>query len=44
MGVEAQVDQGWFKWLGFKGEFVGMKGFGSSGPCKTCFEKFRHYR
>jgi transketolase len=40
VGVEAQVDQGWYKWLGFKGEFVGMKGFGSSGPCKTCFEEF----
>lgn len=40
VGVEAQVEQGWFKWLGLKGEFVGMKTFGASGPAKTCFENF----
>ena len=40
VGVEAGVDQGWYKWLGTKGQFVGMQGFGSSGPYATCFEQF----
>ena len=40
VGVEAGVDQGWYKWLGLKGEFIGMSSFGASGPQQTCFEKF----
>ncbi|MFC1760875.1 transketolase C-terminal domain-containing protein, partial [Planctomycetota bacterium] len=40
VGVEAGVEQGWYKWLGLKGEFVGMKSFGASGPAAICFEKF----
>jgi len=40
VGVEASVRMGWDRWIGDKGEFVGMHSFGSSGPFKTCFEKF----
>jgi len=40
VGVEAQIELGWHKWIGDKGIFIGMSGFGKSGPFKTCFEKF----
>jgi transketolase len=40
VGVEAGVRMGWDRWIGDNGEFVGMLGFGASGPFKTCFEKF----
>jgi len=40
VGVEAGIRMGWDRWIGDNGEFVGMPGFGASGPAKTCFEKF----
>lgn len=40
VGVEAGIRMGWDRWIGTYGEFVGMQGFGASGPFKTCFEKF----
>ncbi|UCC99840.1 MAG: transketolase, partial [Phycisphaerales bacterium] len=40
VGVEAGVEQGWNKWLGEKGAFIGMSSFGASAPAKVCFEKF----
>jgi transketolase len=40
VGVEAGVEQGWHKYLGEKGVFVGMSSFGASAPAKVCFEKF----
>ncbi|HUV65631.1 MAG TPA: transketolase, partial [Sedimentisphaerales bacterium] len=40
VGVEAGVDQGWHKYLGEKGAFIGMSSFGASAPGKVCFEKF----
>jgi transketolase len=40
VGVEAGIRMGWDRWIGDNGEFVGMLGFGASGPSKTCFEKF----
>ncbi len=40
VGIEAGIDQGWYKWLGSNGIFIGMSTFGASAPCKTCFEKF----
>ncbi len=40
VGIEAGVDQGWYKYIGDKGAFIGMSGFGVSGPQKACFEKF----
>jgi transketolase len=40
VGIEAGVRQGWDKWLGDKGVFVGMSSFGTSAPGAVCFEKF----
>jgi len=40
VGIEAAVEQGWYKYIGDSGEFVGMSSFGASAPAKTCFEKF----
>jgi transketolase len=40
VAVEAGIEQGWSKYLGDKGIFVGMSSFGASAPAKVCFEKF----
>jgi len=40
VGVEAGVETGWWKWLGDRGEFVGLSSFGASAPGKVCLEKF----
>jgi len=40
VGIEAGVEQGWWKWLGCEGVFVGMSSFGASAPAVVCFEKF----
>jgi len=40
VGIEAGVRQGWDKWLGAAGVFIGMSSFGASAPGKICFEKF----
>jgi transketolase len=40
VGIEAGVEQGWHKYLGEKGIFIGMSSFGASAPGKVCFEKF----
>jgi transketolase len=40
VGIEAGVEQGWVKYLGDKGIFIGMSSFGASAPGKVCFEKF----
>lgn len=40
VGIEAGVEQGWHKYIGDKGIFIGMSGYGVSGPQKACFEKF----
>ncbi len=40
VGVEAALENGWWKYLGTNGEFVGMSSFGASAPGGTCFEKF----
>lgn len=40
VAVEAGVDQGWHKYIGLKGKFVGMSSFGASAPCNTCYENF----
>ena len=41
VAVEAAVVQGWEKYLGDKGGFVGMTGFGSSAPAEKLFQHFR---
>jgi transketolase len=40
VAVEAGISQGWHRFLGEKGEFVGMNRFGASAPYKTLYEKF----
>ena len=40
VGVEALSSFGWGGLLGLSGEFVGMKGFGASGPGSRIFEYF----
>ena len=40
VGVEAAVRLGWDRYLGEDGGFVGMVGFGASGPEQELFEHF----
>jgi transketolase len=40
VGVELGVEQGWRKWLGPRGRFLGMNRFGASAPVKVLLEKF----
>jgi len=40
IGVEAAIEQGWSKWLGTNGQFIGMTGFGASGPAEELYEHF----
>ncbi|EAQ80862.1 transketolase [Blastopirellula marina] len=40
VAVEAGVRQSWDKYLGFRGRFVGMKGFGASAPADELFPYF----
>ena len=40
IAVEAALEQGWRKYIGIDGKFIGMKSFGASAPGGTCFEKF----
>jgi hypothetical protein len=40
VAVEAAVQQGWERWIGEDGGFVGMRSFGASGPEQELFEHF----
>ncbi len=40
IGIEAGVRQGWDRWLGDCGVFIGMHSFGTSAPAGKCFEHF----
>lgn len=40
VAVEAGIQMGWEKYIGDKGEFIGIKTFGESAPYKVCYEKF----
>jgi len=40
IGVEAAARQGWERWLGPDGVFVGMEGFGASAPAGDLYETF----
>jgi transketolase len=40
VGVEAAVRQGWDAYLGPQGGFVGMTGFGASGPAEELYQRF----
>jgi transketolase len=40
VGCEAALRFGWDRWLGERGAFVGMSGFGASGPAETLYRHF----
>ncbi len=40
IAIEAAVNSGWHEWLGEDGVFIGMSGFGASGPFE---ELYRHF-
>jgi transketolase len=40
VGVEAAMKFGWERWLGDRGAFVGMTGFGASGPADVLYQHF----
>jgi len=40
IAVEAAVRDGWDRWLGPQGTFIGMQGFGASGPYEELYEHF----
>jgi len=40
IGIEAAVRDGWDRWIGPDGVFIGMPGFGASGPYE---ELYRHF-
>ncbi len=40
VAVEAAISMGWEKFIGQKGIFVGMKGFGASAPADRLFKEF----
>ncbi len=40
VAVEAAVEFGWERWLGAGGAFIGMHGFGASGPAQHLYKHF----
>jgi transketolase len=40
VGCEAALGFGWERWLGERGGFVGMTGFGASGPAEVLYRHF----
>ncbi len=38
--VEAAISQGWERWLGSAGRFIGMQSFGASAPYKQLYQHF----
>ena len=40
IAIEAAVRQGWDRFIGTDGIFIGMHGFGASGPYKDVYEHF----
>lgn len=40
IACEAAVSQGWDKYIGSSGGFIGMTGFGASAPCQDLYEHF----
>jgi len=40
VGIEAAARLGWDRWIGERGEFIGMKSFGASGPADALFRHF----
>ena len=40
VGIEAAIGFGWDRWLGARGAFIGMEGFGASAPGEALFPHF----
>jgi len=40
VAIEAGIEMSWLKLLGDKGRFIGMHGFGASGPAEKLYEHF----
>ncbi|WP_295206913.1 transketolase [uncultured Brevundimonas sp.] len=40
VAVEAAIKQGWERFIGENGAFIGMTGFGASAPAEVLYEKF----
>jgi transketolase len=40
VAIEAAEQFGWDKYLGLRGKFVGMRGYGASAPYATLFKHF----
>ena len=40
VAVEAGVRQGWERFIGEKGVFIGMTGFGASAPAELLYKHF----
>ena len=40
IGIEAAARLGWDRWIGERGEFIGMSSFGASGPADALFRHF----
>jgi transketolase len=40
IAIEAAVRQGWDRYVGRDGGFIGMAGFGASAPAPILFDKF----
>jgi len=40
LAVEAAATQSWYRYVGLKGDVIGMDRFGASAPAKVLFEKF----
>ena len=40
VGIETGVRTGWERYIGPRGEFVGMSSFGASAPGQVVYEKF----
>ena len=40
IAIEAGVRTGWDRFIGVDGSFIGMTGFGASGPAEQLYEKF----
>ncbi len=40
IAIEAGIRQGWDRFIGNKGTFIGMTGFGASGPYKELYKHF----
>ena len=40
VGIEAAMRFGWDRWIGSDGVFIGMRGFGASGPADVLYRHF----